>query len=80
MYLVTGAAGHFGQAVIASLIADHQIPASKIIATTRKAEAHAAFAAHACGQHGPQEHFQHSLIHHRLRLLSNRFTKLMFTR
>ena len=40
MYLVTGAAGHFGQAVIASLIADHQIPASKIIATTRKPEAH----------------------------------------
>ena len=45
MYLVTGAAGHFGQAVIASLIAHHKIPAAKIIATTRKPQALAALAA-----------------------------------
>lgn len=45
MYLVTGAAGHLGQAVIANLIAHHKIPAARIIATTRKPEALAALAA-----------------------------------
>ncbi len=38
MYLVTGASGHLGQAVIAALIGHHRIPANKIIATTRKPE------------------------------------------
>lgn len=45
MYLVTGASGHMGQAVIASLINDHKIPATRIIATTRKPETLAALAA-----------------------------------
>jgi len=38
MYLVTGAAGHFGRLVIDSLLNDQKIPASQIIATTRKPE------------------------------------------
>jgi NAD(P)H dehydrogenase (quinone) len=33
--LVTGAAGHLGQRVIANLITTHKIPASRIVATTR---------------------------------------------
>jgi NAD(P)H dehydrogenase (quinone) len=35
MYLVTGASGHLGQAVINHLITTYKIPANKIIATTR---------------------------------------------
>ena len=38
MYLVTGASGHLGQLVIASLINDHKVPAAQIIVTTRKPE------------------------------------------
>jgi NAD(P)H dehydrogenase (quinone) len=38
MYLVTGASGHLGQLVISNLLETHKIPASKIIATTRKPE------------------------------------------
>ena len=38
MYLVTGASGHLGQLVINNLLETHKIPASKIIATTRKPE------------------------------------------
>jgi NAD(P)H dehydrogenase (quinone) len=33
MYLVTGAAGHLGQAVINHLINTYKVPANKIIAT-----------------------------------------------
>jgi NAD(P)H dehydrogenase (quinone) len=36
MYLVTGAAGHLGQAVINHLINTYKVPANKIIATTRE--------------------------------------------
>lgn len=35
MYLVTGASGHLGQAVINHLLTTYKIPANKIIATTR---------------------------------------------
>ncbi|MEQ1524551.1 MAG: SDR family oxidoreductase, partial [Aestuariivirga sp.] len=42
MYLVTGASGHLGQLVITNLLEIHNIPASKIIATTRKPETLAA--------------------------------------
>jgi len=42
MYLVTGASGHLGQLVISNLLETHKIPASKIIATTRKPETLAA--------------------------------------
>lgn len=45
MYLVTGASGHLGQLVIDSLLNHHNIPANKIIATTRKPETLAALAA-----------------------------------
>lgn len=38
MYLVTGASGHLGQLVINNLLEIHKIPASRIIATTRKPE------------------------------------------
>jgi len=38
MYLVTGASGHLGQLVITNLLETHKIPASKIIATSRKPE------------------------------------------
>ena len=38
MYLVTGASGHLGQLVISNLLEIHKIPASKIIATSRKPE------------------------------------------
>jgi len=36
MYLVTGASGHLGQAVIKHLINTYKVPANKIIATTRE--------------------------------------------
>jgi NAD(P)H dehydrogenase (quinone) len=36
MYLVSGAAGHLGQAVISHLINTYKVPANKIIATTRE--------------------------------------------
>lgn len=45
MYLVTGASGHLGQLVITNLLEIHKIPASKIIATTRKPETLAALKA-----------------------------------
>ena len=45
MYLVTGASGHLGQLVISNLLETHKIPASKIIATTRKPETLAALKA-----------------------------------
>ena len=45
MYLVTGASGHLGQLVINNLLETHKIPASKIIATTRKPETLAALKA-----------------------------------
>ena len=45
MYLVTGAAGHFGQLVIENLLKTHKIPAAKIIATTRDTQKLAALAA-----------------------------------
>jgi len=45
MYLVTGASGHLGQLVISNLLETHRIPASKIIATTRKPETLAALKA-----------------------------------
>ena len=45
MYLVTGASGHMGQLVINNLLETHKIPASKIIATTRKPEKLASLAA-----------------------------------
>ena len=45
MYLVTGASGHLGQLVITNLLETHKIPASKIIATTRKPETLAALKA-----------------------------------
>ena len=45
MYLVTGASGHLGQAVITALIGYHKIPANQIIATTRKPETLSALAA-----------------------------------
>jgi len=45
MYLVTGASGHLGQLVINNLLEIHKIPASKIIATTRKPETLAALKA-----------------------------------
>jgi NAD(P)H dehydrogenase (quinone) len=35
MYLVTGASGHLGQAVIHHLLTTYKVPANKIIATTR---------------------------------------------
>ncbi len=35
MYLVTGASGHLGQAVINHLLTTYKVPANKIIATTR---------------------------------------------
>jgi NAD(P)H dehydrogenase (quinone) len=45
MYLVTGASGHLGQLVINDLLETHRIPASKIIATTRKPQTLAALKA-----------------------------------
>lgn len=39
MYLVTGASGKLGRGVIDSLITDQKVPASQIIAVTRKPEA-----------------------------------------
>jgi NAD(P)H dehydrogenase (quinone) len=36
MYLVTGASGHLGQAVIHHLLTTYKVPANKIIATTRE--------------------------------------------
>src|SRR6185503_10992066 len=45
MYLVTGASGHLGQLVISNLLETHKIPASNIIATTRKPETLAALKA-----------------------------------
>jgi NAD(P)H dehydrogenase (quinone) len=45
MYLVTGASGQFGQLVLNGLLDTHKIPAAQIIATTRKPETLAAFAA-----------------------------------
>lgn len=45
MFLVTGASGKLGRGVIDSLLADHGIAASKIIAVTRKPEALADLAA-----------------------------------
>lgn len=36
MYLVTGASGHLGQAVINHLLTTYKVPANKIIATTRE--------------------------------------------
>ncbi len=45
MYLVTGASGHLGQLVITNLLETHKIPASKIIATSRKPETLAALKA-----------------------------------
>jgi NAD(P)H dehydrogenase (quinone) len=38
MYLVTGASGHLGQAVIKHLLTTYKVPANKIIATTRDAK------------------------------------------
>lgn len=43
--LVTGAAGHLGQRVIAHLLDSLEVPANRIIATTRSPETIAAFAA-----------------------------------
>lgn len=45
MYLVTGASGHLGRAVINSLLDDHAIRANRIIATTRNPESLAALSA-----------------------------------
>jgi NAD(P)H dehydrogenase (quinone) len=45
MYLVTGASGHFGQAVIQHLLTTYKVPANKIIATTREPQKLAALAA-----------------------------------
>lgn len=45
MYLVTGASGHFGRIVLDSLLTTHKIPASRIIATTRKPQTLAEYAA-----------------------------------
>jgi len=45
MYLVTGASGHLGQAVINHLINTYKVPANKIIATTREASKLTALAA-----------------------------------
>lgn len=45
MYLVTGASGHLGQLIISNLLETHKIPASKIIATSRKPESLAALKA-----------------------------------
>ncbi len=45
MYLVTGASGHLGQLVVQSLLDGHNVPASQIIATTRKPETLAGLAA-----------------------------------
>lgn len=45
MYLVTGASGHLGQLVITNLLETHRIPASRIIASTRKPESLAALKA-----------------------------------
>lgn len=38
MYLVTGAAGHLGQAVISRLLTTYKVPASQIVAATRNPE------------------------------------------
>jgi NAD(P)H dehydrogenase (quinone) len=45
MYLVTGASGHLGQAVINHLLTTYKVPAGKIIATTREPQKLAALAA-----------------------------------
>jgi NAD(P)H dehydrogenase (quinone) len=45
MYLVTGASGHLGQAVINHLLTIYKVPANKIIATTREPQKLAALAA-----------------------------------
>jgi NAD(P)H dehydrogenase (quinone) len=45
MYLVTGASGHLGQAVIQHLLTTYKVPANKIIATTREPQKLAALAA-----------------------------------
>ncbi len=45
MYLVTGAAGHLGQAVIHHLLTTYKIPAAKIIAVTRHTDKLAELAA-----------------------------------
>lgn len=45
MYLVTGASGHLGQAVINHLLTTYKVPANKIIATTREPQKLAALAA-----------------------------------
>ncbi len=45
MYLVTGASGHFGKLALNALLAAQKIPASQIIATTRKPDTLADFAA-----------------------------------
>jgi NAD(P)H dehydrogenase (quinone) len=45
MYLVTGASGHLGQAVIHHLLTTYKIPANKIIATTREPKKLATLAA-----------------------------------
>lgn len=45
MYLVTGASGHFGRIVLDSLLTTHKIPANRIIATTRKPDSLAEYAA-----------------------------------
>jgi NAD(P)H dehydrogenase (quinone) len=45
MYLVTGASGKFGRIVLDTLLSTHNVPASRIIATTRKPETLAAYAA-----------------------------------
>ena len=45
MYLVTGASGHLGQAVINHLLTTYKVPAGQIIATTREPQKLAALAA-----------------------------------
>ena len=45
MYLVTGAAGHLGQAVIHHLLTTYKVPAAKIIAVTRHTDKLAELAA-----------------------------------
>ncbi len=45
MYLVTGASGHLGQAVINHLLTTYKVPANKIIGTTREPQKLAALAA-----------------------------------
>jgi NAD(P)H dehydrogenase (quinone) len=45
MYLVTGASGHLGQAVIQHLLTTYKVPANKIIATTREPQKLAALSA-----------------------------------